>query len=265
MATKPTDTGPWATDTNYPAGAEPEQNTPTKVLPDEEDTVGWRPGQKPPAQKLNRWQNLIYQWMEYLDDGDLTGGVSVTGGLDTDDLAVADDATIGDRLEVIGDIIGNAGAPVNLSASARGPRFYHTTALVQTIPPALSRDPNNTHTFNGSGNGWILAMSANRIVYPISLPVGARITGWALYLNKASNGTHTHSGRLARCHEDGTEQLRLTGDSNNQNSPGATSLNESGSEDIVGQYHYYLILTPAAGTAGDTASHAEVYWTMPPP
>lgn len=57
----------WAVDTNYPAGAEPEAGTPTKVAPTSSQAdIGWRPGAKPPAQEMNHWQNLVHQNFEYL-------------------------------------------------------------------------------------------------------------------------------------------------------------------------------------------------------
>lgn len=269
MATKPTDTGPWATDANYPAGPEPEQGTPTKVLPDEEDTIGWRPGAKPPAQKMNRWQNLIYQWMEYLDDGVWTGGGSmaggfeVTGGLDTDDLAVADDATIGDRLEVIGDVIGNAGAPVNLSASARGPRFYHTTALPQKIPALMAHDVGGAgHIRSPNGGHWQVIANVGKIVYPVSLPNGARITGWELYIDKTSAGT-AHA-RLYSQHDDANTEATEGADQTIATTPGETFFSEVLSLDVSSSKSYMIVFTPS-GNANDLLGHAVVYWTLPPP
>lgn len=69
MATKPASPALWATDANYPMDAEPEEGTPTKASLGEEETVGWRPGKKPPAQKMNGWQNKVGQWTQWLDDG----------------------------------------------------------------------------------------------------------------------------------------------------------------------------------------------------
>src|SRR6187402_1501439 len=45
---------PWATDANYPAGANPWSATPTRVVPSAGvAAAGFRPKQKPPAQILN--------------------------------------------------------------------------------------------------------------------------------------------------------------------------------------------------------------------
>lgn len=94
---KPASLPEWATLTDYPAGAEPEAETPTIVEPTSgQKASGWRPGQTTTAQQWNWWRNLVYLWTAYLDagalegdhtiDGDLdvTGDVSATGNLEID-------------------------------------------------------------------------------------------------------------------------------------------------------------------------------------
>ncbi len=149
------------------------------------------------------------------------------------------------------------------SGVVQGAELKHTTALKLIIPVAMTLDPNGTHTRQASGARWTLGSSTNRIVYPIPLPIGMRITTWEIWLNKASNAAQTIAARLYRMHEDGTEQARLTGSTNSLNAPGPTSISEIGNEDIVAQYQYYLVLNPAAGGAGDNAAHALVWYTRP--
>ena len=61
---KPASMPAWATDDNYPADAEPEAGSPTKVAYTlGQATIGWRPKGRPPAQELNTWMNLVYQWI----------------------------------------------------------------------------------------------------------------------------------------------------------------------------------------------------------
>lgn len=55
MATKPSSLPLWST-----TGPITEPTTPEKQ-------AGWTPGQKPPAQWLNWWQNLVYLWAVWLD------------------------------------------------------------------------------------------------------------------------------------------------------------------------------------------------------
>jgi hypothetical protein len=58
----------WATGTNYTVG--PRIGTPTKAIyTSTEETDGWRPDQKPPAQWQNFWQNEVYQWLLWVNDG----------------------------------------------------------------------------------------------------------------------------------------------------------------------------------------------------
>ncbi len=57
----------WASDTNYPADAEPEASTATKVAPTSgQATIGWRPDQIPTAQEQNYWMNLIGDYVAWL-------------------------------------------------------------------------------------------------------------------------------------------------------------------------------------------------------
>jgi hypothetical protein len=62
MSSKPTDVPRWADNAPPERIVEP----PSAFL-----DVGWSPGGRPEAEVVNWWQNLAYQWFEYLDDGDL--------------------------------------------------------------------------------------------------------------------------------------------------------------------------------------------------
>jgi hypothetical protein len=57
----------WASDTNYPAGADPWSATPTKVAPSAgQIAVGWVPDTEPPAQWMNYIKNLFGQHLASL-------------------------------------------------------------------------------------------------------------------------------------------------------------------------------------------------------
>lgn len=57
----------FSSDTNYPAGADPWNGTPTKVDPGAGSTAaGWEPEDLPPAQWLNYILNNLGQWAEHL-------------------------------------------------------------------------------------------------------------------------------------------------------------------------------------------------------
>jgi hypothetical protein len=68
MATKPSTLPVWSTDTNYTNG--PKVGTPTKVDPGlGKMEEGWLPSEPPPAQYQNYWQNLTYQWCDWVNEG----------------------------------------------------------------------------------------------------------------------------------------------------------------------------------------------------
>lgn len=153
---------------------------------------------------------------------------------------------------------------VTASGNVQAAEFKHTAALKLVIPVAMTLDPNATHTRQASGARWTLGASVNRIVYPIPLPIGSRITAFEIFLNKISNAAQSIAARLYRMHEDGTEQARGVGATNVLNAPGPTSISEVAiNEDLHLQYQYYLVLNPAAGGAGDNAAHAMVFYTRP--
>lgn len=119
MSAKPGSVPTWATSTNYPAGAEPEAGSATKVaLSTNQALYGWRPDKKPPAQEMNLHNNAIGAWLQYLSDGDLEGdhtidggGLAITGGdLSTDGAFTAGgDADLQSECTVTGGLHANGG------------------------------------------------------------------------------------------------------------------------------------------------------------
>src|SRR5690349_11939272 len=67
---RPTDTPPaWATNSNFDAAGEPYDGTPTKVTPTSgRKANGHEPSKRPPAQVFNWFQNIVYQWVQFLAD-----------------------------------------------------------------------------------------------------------------------------------------------------------------------------------------------------
>lgn len=69
---EPTVSPSWATDTNYPAGVEPEAGTPTKVEPTAgKKAIGFRPEEYPPAQYFNWFMWLVAKWIQFLSSARL--------------------------------------------------------------------------------------------------------------------------------------------------------------------------------------------------
>lgn len=68
MAVKPTNTARWA----ETAGGTPSADIvePSSGKKDE----GWQPGEEPPCETQNWWQNAVHQWIKYLDAGSMNHG-----------------------------------------------------------------------------------------------------------------------------------------------------------------------------------------------
>ncbi len=98
-----------ASDANYPAGAEPEAGTPTKVDPARE-ALGYRPDEKPTAQEHNWLFNLIWQWIVWFQ-----GYVTADQVLPISSKAWVNDTvypTYGDSSVVLEDYVWSVGVPL---------------------------------------------------------------------------------------------------------------------------------------------------------
>lgn len=97
---KPSRTADWATDTLYPAGSNVWNEQPTKVTTSAGHmAVGHEPGERTPAQEMNDWQNVVGQWIAYLDAGVWDGDLEIDGNLLVDDGAeIVGDLTVGGEI-----------------------------------------------------------------------------------------------------------------------------------------------------------------------
>lgn len=241
MSSKPTDLPVWATDTNYPAGAEAWSATPIKVEPLSGDqAAGWTPRQKPPAQTLNWWQNLVYLWTAFLDtqwdtDGNLT--------LDTD---------------------------AGIILSGDGEIYHDTKTLV--IPAIAGSTGDHVQAFTASGATGAVSFSAGvQWFIPIILPVGKRITEIRMRTDCDDGSAVTMELYIKRLggpidpgddDDDGTsvESDPITGA--NQDTA-MTGLNTTITE---GGYTYHLYFEQVTGTGDCTIGAIEIdYDQLPPP
>ncbi len=68
---KPTELPEWATDAVYDSVGETWDATATKVEPSAgKKAEGHEPGERTPAQEQNWWQNLVYEWIKWLEVSD---------------------------------------------------------------------------------------------------------------------------------------------------------------------------------------------------
>lgn len=136
---------------------------------------------------------------------------------------------------------------------------------VEQTPGTHTRSPSS---ITGVQKGWLLAASTNKIAYPLRLPVGSRITGYSVFVEKNTDNTNTLTARLysTRTSTLGTESALGSGVANNANSPGFMLLSESGlAIDILAGFEYYLVFTPGGGInpSADILYDVEVSFTRP--
>lgn len=151
MATKPSALPLWASDTNFSTG--PESGTPVKVEPSTgAKQQGWVPGQPWRGPRMNWWQNLVYQWTQYLDD-----------------LAAQNFAWTGTHSSV--NEITYASAKTRTLTRAFG-----------GVGPGDATGGQLEHGPLGNGSVYLRRVASSVLApawqEPLDLPVGAIITGW---------------------------------------------------------------------------------------
>lgn len=236
---KPVTLPRWATDlTNNDAPTSGQMNT------------GWTPGQTGVSDYDNYIKYWTYKWCEWLDVGAMEFvTLHVTGASDLDG-AVNIDSTL------------HTDGAIDTDSTVTATNFKHTTALQLPIPAMLSDNDGGSHLRLSSNRGWTLIASASKIIIPIMLPIGMRITAWEVYVDKQTSSANTMYAQVFRCHADGTESSIGALVSNNQNSPGSTLIPQTENIDIAANYQYYLKFTPT-GAANDFLYHTLVYYTRP--
>lgn len=118
-----------------------------------EKNVGWEPDTKPPAQYFNWWQNLVYQWMQYLNDGALSGAhtfsstVGITGAVSAASAALTGALTAASA--TLSGAINAASAALTGSATVGG--TLGVTGLI-TASAGLTAATDQHVTVLGDGN-----------------------------------------------------------------------------------------------------------------
>ena len=128
--------------------------------------VGFVADEEPPAQYLNFLHNLVFQWLDYLNDGDLEGA-----------------HTIDNTLGVTGLITATAGltAAVNQDVTVSGSGEFKHGELVSSLPPAAGILAVGSSWQMLKNDGavaaqWLVPSGANdAVLFPIVLKHGDRI------------------------------------------------------------------------------------------
>lgn len=155
-----------------------------------EKDVGWEPDTKPPAQYFNWWQNLVYQWMQYLNDGALSGNHSVAGTL-----SATGAASLGSTLGVTGLVTATAGltaaANQHVTVSGTG-QFKHG---LRTRYVGGGSGYGSGVNVDADGN-LLMNNAADIAFYDVPLEVGKRLVGISVRLTDSATGPTTISGEL---------------------------------------------------------------------
>lgn len=150
------------------------------------------------------------------------------------------------------------------------PDFLFSSAHQLHLPSSSAVDFNATHTRQTAASGAfvkiLIAASANPVVWPIQLPNRSQIVSWSIRVTKNTDNTNTIAGRLFKYEFDTATETPLgSGDTDNTNAPGDTSLDESGLTVDIGnsdEEQFYLVFTPGAGITPtpDVLFHAIVQY-----
>lgn len=158
-----------------------------------------------------------------------------------------------------------------LASSFTAADLLHTSSQVMTLPAAAAFDRTATHTFgtgaSGATNSIIIAASVNPIVWALPVKENDVINGWAIWVDKNTNGAANITGRIYKTNgTTGTETAMGAGNSNTANNPNFIVLVESAlSLTVTDEEQYYLVFTPSGSVTGaaDVVYHAAFSFTRP--
>lgn len=166
MATKPANTARWAQTAGGTLSSE-------IVEPSSgEKDSGWADAQLPPHDYFNWWQNLVHQWVLYLNDGAFTGTHSFAGSTS---------------------FAGGLTGDTNSTGDFQADDFYHTDTLELVIPPSAFQFDGTDwifHAATASGTpspSDIEAGGTDPANAPVHLPTDAVITEITVAFNKQGN------------------------------------------------------------------------------
>lgn len=232
----------WASDLNYPAGAEPEAGTATKAAPTSgQATIGWRPNQIPTAQEQNYWMDLVADWIAYLDAADIAGNLKVTGNLW---------------------VTGTS----QLDGAVTAPNYKYTTAQTNYVPAGHAVSSYGHVLDAPTGGFWPLLTITGQLVYPFAVRAGDRITAWRVYIDKISGaGTVTAQLRKFGNTAPGVySETTIGGIASKATTAGVEAMAISGlTEDVGITKGGYHVVVNGGGTTGDITYHLEVDITRP--
>lgn len=227
-------------------------------------------------QETNKWARIATGGVRYYEFN--TNEAIYTGIIVAPALAASYDITLpvalpGSQLFLQMDAAGVLTLSNTALSNVTAPDFRYTVAQTIHIPGSVALDVTaGTHTRALGGTsavpiGWLLAASANKLMYPIEgLRLGDTIGGFLLRLDKNTSNANTVNARIYRFRATlGSETAMGAGVNNNQNAVGAATMTEVFTDVVGTGYQYYLVVTPGAGVApaADKIYDAEIFVTRP--
>lgn len=152
--------------------------------------VGWLADDEPPAEYFNWYQNLAWQWLEYLKDGALIGNHSISGTLAIGGTLDVDGSTaLQDFVAASGQVGGDFTATRLISPS----RLYHgPTSVAIPLGSGISGTGGaSPWEFNSSGPPlWAGSPGAGATLwFGIPAVFGSRILEYRVKLRNTSGGS----------------------------------------------------------------------------
>lgn len=259
MSTKPATLPRWATDlTNNDAPSSGQMDT------------GWTPGQTGVSDYDNYIKYWTYKWCEYLNDGALTGPITITGDLDvTGDVTLGDNA--GDTHTITGTV--NHTGQLNSGTVVADAVHYGTwkqlTAVEHHVHPFLYDTDRDAGAPTFSGTSWDLS-PGGALYIPIYLPVGCTIKSWTVRLYKTTDATKYIYAKLVRTDPtiafgglpaSNPYEINATQETN-ANNPGLTYLTDpAANTTIAANNYYYLYVNATSGATYCQVRGASFTWT----
>lgn len=217
--------------------------------------VGWVTGERPPAQYMNWLQNLAYQWLQYLNDGNFSGASTFDNTLGVTGLITATGGMTAAAL-----ITANAGLTcgANQHVTVSGTGLYkhgtRTLHISMVAPGALASTGFNSIQMTGGGT--------NVAVAGFQLPEGSRILGGRARIQDSATGPTKVTFAIARRQDGAGANIGITGASAGTGAVQTLTLSALNYTIPTNEY-YFCIVQYNTGTANCQVYGFEVDYDQP--
>lgn len=232
--------------------------------------VGYDGSERPLPAGLNALLGTLGDWAAYLSDGVFTGGGSmaggfaVTGGLQADTAIVTGNAGVNGTTSLLGAVTMLGGAGVTGGMTVDTLKVTNPNAFTLEIPSSAA-DLNSNARVTDAFGAFAITLNggtgpSGQSTFPIDLLLGDVITGFTVWVNKASSAASTISATLRVL--DSTNGSTTSNDtaSLSTNAPAFTTIPKTGLSRTVTAHHPVMLhvgMTAGTGVA-DIVYHVEI-------